>query len=80
MIRLLEYTESKVNVQKSKSDEDELPLHETASSIGLRTSLPESVSFFFPAAEEPVVAVAEDLFLDTPNWNGASVIWILLGV
>ena len=54
-----------------------------ASSIGLRTSLPDSASFF-PETEEPAAAAAaaaeEDLFLDTPNWNGASVIWILLGV
>jgi hypothetical protein len=63
--------------QNKRSDEDELPLHDTASSSGLSTSS------FPPFLPSPLFAVAAALFLlllDTPSWNGASVIWILLGV
>ena len=75
------------------SDDEELPLHEMASSVGLRTSSGFSMAFPFPL---PLVLLggfvvstlllivclielAWGTVLDTPNWKGASVA-ILLGV
>ena len=64
--------------QKSISDEDELPLHEMASSMGLSTSV--SPSAFFPPPPLPFPlpeAEFSTTFFDvreTPNWKGVSVI------
>ena len=59
--------------QKRMSEEDELPLHDIASSVG-RKACPS-----FPALFSGFLAGADDVgVLDTPSWNGVS--WILLGV
>ena len=83
-----------VGVQKSMSDDEELPLHEMASSVGLRTSSGFSMAFPFPLLVPLVllggfvvstllvvclIELAWGTVLDTPNWKGVSVA-ILLGV
>jgi hypothetical protein len=77
------------------SDDEELPLHEMASSVGLSTSSVVLSDFFFVEVELEVVVVMDallDLLVavaalltwgtvrETPNVNGASLICILLGV
>ena len=74
------------------SDDEELPLHEMASSVGLRTSSGFSMAFPFPLLVPLVllggfvvstlvclIELAWGTVLDTPNWKGVSVA-ILLGV
>ena len=81
-----------VGIQKSMSDDEELPLHEMASSVGLRTSSGFSMAFPFPLLVPLVllggfvvstlvclIELAWGTVLDTPNWKGVSVA-ILLGV
>ena len=81
-----------VGVQKSMSDDEELPLHEMASSVGLRTSLGFLMAIPFPLLVPLVllggfvvstlvclIELAWGTVLDTPNWKGVSVA-ILLGV
>ena len=69
--------------QKSISEEAALP-HDTPSSTGRRI-----VSWVLDGAlelwteeglEEEECVVGVDVVLETPNWKGASDIWILLGV
>ena len=69
--------------QKSISEEAALP-HDTPSSTGSRivSWVPDGALELWAeegeVEEELVVGVEE--VLETPNWNGASDIWILLGV
>lgn len=56
------------------SDEEELPLHEMASSVGLSTSSPFFVASGLDSAGDALI----ELGLETPNWKGVSA--ILLGV
>lgn len=56
------------------SDEEELPLQEMASSVGLKTSGPSTLTDFVSA----FIELAWGTVRETPNWKGVSV--ILLGV